>query len=406
MSRTWTVAAARRSVILLASIVLSAVPAAAAPRPRGFRPFLGATGLRAAGISPARGVTIGPIENARHPNRGYGSPAYGRCLYELSQMGADWVSITPFGRLPDLRATAIDFSFEAPFADNQRAVLAAIRQAHASGLRVLLVPHLWVESGEWRALIDPGSDAGWRAFADSYRRFATAWAEIAELGGADLFSVGVEQRSFVTTQRAGLYREVIASVRGAYHGPLTYSGNWDDIDQTVILGDVDVIGINAFFPLAEKDGASFDALLAGGRRVRDRVKGLADRWEKPVLFTEIGYTTRPDPAVKPWEWPDGMKDVVVDETAQADAYAALLAPLLDEPFFAGFFVWRVYADPDDTSQEAPWGFSPRNKEAELVLRDAFAARWSSDPGVFLGDYVRRRGAVQPLLFDGPTRPPW
>ena len=45
----------------------------------------------------------------------------------------------------------------------------------------------------------------------------------------------------------------------------------------------------------------------------------------------------------------------------------------------GFFVWRVYADPDDVSQEAPWGFSPRGKLAELVVRDAFAARWACDP---------------------------
>ena len=74
-----------------------------------------------------------------------------------------------------------------------------------------------------------------------------------------------------------------------------------------------------------------------------------------------------------------MSGVKVDEVAQASAYRALLAPLLDEPDFAGFFVWRVYADPDDTSQEAPWGFSPRAKQAELVVRDAFAARWACDP---------------------------
>ena len=60
-------------------------------------------------------------------------------------------------------------------------------------------------------------------------------------------------------------------------------------------------------------------------------------------------------------------------------YILLLAPLLDEPDFAGFFVWREYADPDDTSQEPPWGFSPRGKLAELVVRDAFAARWACDP---------------------------
>jgi hypothetical protein len=97
-----------------------------------------------------------------------------------------------------------------------------------------------------------------------------------------------------------------------------------------------------------------------------------------VLLTEMGYTTRPDPALRPWEWPDGMSNVVVDQPAQATAYRALLAPLLDEPWCAGFFVWRTYADPGDVSQEAEWGFSPTGKLAELVVRDAFAASWAGD----------------------------
>jgi hypothetical protein len=169
---------------------------------------------------------------------------------------------------------------------------------------------------------------------------------------------------------------------------LTYSANWDDVEDTVILGDVDVIGVNGFYPLADEADASPDKLREGGERVRARVHALAERWQRPVLFTEIGYTTRPDPAVRPWEWPDTMSHVTVDEAAQAAAYRGLVAPLLDEPDFAGFFVWRFYADPDDASQEAPWGFSPRGKLAELVIRDAFAARWASDPWWIHGRWTR------------------
>jgi hypothetical protein len=147
----------------------------------------------------------------------------------------------------------------------------------------------------------------------------------------------------------------------------------------VVLGDLDVIGINAFYPLADKNGAREPELRKGGAAIRAKVRALAEAWHKPVAFTEIGYTTRPDPAVRPWEWPDVMNAPHVDEDAQALAYSALVAPLLDEPDFAGFFVWRVYSDPDDVSQEAEWGFSPRGKLAELVVRDAFATAWASDP---------------------------
>jgi hypothetical protein len=327
------------------------------------------------GASGMRGITIGPIENAYHPGVGYGSPAYLRTLDECKRMGATWVALTPFGRVADLHAAGVDLTFETPFELNFPRVLTAIEMAHARGLKVMLVPHLWVESGEWRALIDPGTEEGWARWAASYRSFVLAWAKVAEMEHAEMFSAGVELRSWVTNSRATSFFTILNDIRAAYHGKLTYSANWDDVDDTLILGALDVIGINAFYPLADHNGATDAELLQGGRHVRERVHALAAAWGKPVLFAEVGYTTRPDPAVRPWEWPDSMQVVDIDQRSQASAYRALIAPELDEPSFAGFFVWRVFSDPDDVSQEAEWGFSPRGKLAELVMRDAFAARW-------------------------------
>lgn len=340
--------------------------------------------LSAGGI---RGVTIGPIESLRHAGRGYGSAASARAMDEAVRMGATWISLTPFGRAWDLNATQIDLVFEAPFDENRANVLAAIRQAHERGLKVLLVPHLWVESGGWRALMSPagGSDEGWAAWAESYRAFVLTWAEVAREGGAEMFSVGVELRSWVTTSRAPSFTSIIRDVRRVYPGLITYSANWDDVDDTLILDDIDLIGINAFYPLAEREGAPFAELLEGGRRVAAKVETLARAMEKPVVLTEIGYTTRVDPAVRPWEWPDAMKDVKISERAQAEAYAALIAPFLETRACAGFFVWRLYADPADVSQEAEWGFSPRGKLAEVVLRDAFTARWAADGRALPGE---------------------
>lgn len=345
-----------------------------------------------------RGVTIGPIESALHPDKGYGSAPYARTLRELVQWGATWVALTPFGRTMNLRPTGVDLSFEAPFEKNREDVIKAIHMAHEQGLRVFLVPHLWVESGQWRAEIDPGSDEGWALWMDGYERFLLTWASVAEQAQVELLSVGVELRSWVTTSRAPRFVDMIRRVRNVYHGPLTYSANWDDVQDTVILGELDVIGINAFYPLTDSENSSFQRLVKGGNSVAKSVKELSSSWNRPVLFTEIGYTTRPDPALRPWEWPDDMQGVVVDEKAQALAYKALLAPLVDEPSFAGFFVWRVYADPDDMSQEAEWGFSPRGKQAELVVRDAFSAYWAADGPYEMGSSLVRWAATQPGLY--------
>lgn len=375
----------RRALCTLAALAALFAPRWVHAQARPITLGHGAEAWQHAGAGAIRGVTVGPIESALHPDKGYGTGASARTFAEVRRMGGTWVSLTPFGRVWDLKPTGVSPTFEMPHADNVKALERAIEQAHAEGLRVLLVPHLWVETGGWRALIDPGDDAAWARWAASYREFLLGWAKVAAKSQVEMFSVGVELRSWVTTTRAPSFSAIIDDVRRVYPGLLTYAANWDDVEQTVILGKLDVIGINAFYPLAHEAGASFEKQLDGGTEVARRVDALSKSWQRPVMFTEFGYTTRPDPAVKPWEWPDGMKDVKVDQRAQAEAYAALLSPLMTVSGFAGFFVWRVYADPDDISQEAEWGFSPRGKLAELILRDAFAAHWAADGPRPLGD---------------------
>jgi hypothetical protein len=366
----------------------------------------GPDGWAIGGLGGVRGITVGPIESSLHPNVGYGTAAGRAALVEARRMGASWVALTPFGRVWNLRGSGVDLVFEAPLADNTRDVLTAMDQAHEQGLRVLLVPHLWVESGEWRALIDPGSEAGWERWAAAYRRFLLYWAEVAERGSAEMLSVGVELRSWVTTARAPSFAAIIAEARAHYSGLLTYSANWDDVEHTVVLGDLDVIGINAFFPLTSKPGASYFDLALGGQRIAADLGALAAEWGKPVLLTELGYTTRVDPALRPWEWPDGMTAVRIDQQAQALAYRALLAPLLDERWCAGWFVWRTYADPDDVSQEAEWGFSPRGKLAELAIRDAFAATWAVESDDLRLSWLGADRARTPGIHAWEASPAW
>jgi len=358
---------------------------------------------RAAG--GVRGMTVGPIESLRHPGRGYGSEAYGRALDEAVAMGATWVSLTPFGRVGNLRSTQISLDFEAPFEENRRNILEGIHMAHQRGLNVLLVPHLWTESHEWRAEIDPGSDEGWATWSESYERFLLTWAEVAREGSAEMLSVGVELRSWVTTPRAASFFPILAKVRGVYPGLLTYSANWDDVDETLILQAIDVIGLNAFYPLADEPSVPLHVLLQGGERVAARLERLATTERKPIVLTEIGYKTVASPAVKPWIWPEDMEEVVLSQQDQAEATFALVRPLLDKPWFSGFFVWRLYADPDDVSQEPEFGFSPRGKLAERVVRDAFAAIWAADGPAFLSTPIGRHKAESAgLFFTAPHAP--
>jgi hypothetical protein len=338
----------------------------------------GMEGYRAAGYDAIRGVTVGPIESSQWPDRGYGSEATEVLLDELKRLGVSWVSVTPFGRIWSLSSTSIQMDFEAPYPNNRRALLRMIQQAHDRGIKVLLIPHLWVETGGWRGEIDPGSEEGWRSYRASYRAFVLAWAELAAEAGADAFSIGVECKSW-SSRFDGYWRSLIADVRGRFPGLLTYSANWDEVESVVFWDALDLIGVNAFYPLATHARASYAEYVAGALRARDQIGAVARSLEMPVLFVEVGYTTREDAAVEPWVWPDVMTQVVIDENEQARSLAALFEAFLPERWFTGFFVWRYYASLDDISQEDAWGFSPHGKPAERVLEYVFHQRWGGDP---------------------------
>lgn len=339
----------------------------------------GPNGWRATGLGAIRGMTIGPIESSLYPGRGYGTRYTEETLDELVDEGVTWIAITPFGRLWDLRTTFIDMEFEAPYEDNRRAVKRMIRQAKERGLGVLVVPHLWVDMPDlWRGEIEQGTPERWRAYHEAFTEFVVAWARDAAEAGADMLSIGVECKSF-SGRFGAFWTEHIRRVREVFPGYLTYSANWDEAEDVVFWDQLDLIGINAFYPLADHDDATDAEYLAGARRAMHTVRGIARAHRMPAVLVEIGYTTRPNAAVEPWLWPDGMTNVVIDEREQARALGALLAAFAPEPWLAGVFVWRYYADRDDVSQEATWGYSPRTKRAMDVLRFAFSHEWGADP---------------------------
>lgn len=337
----------------------------------------GRTAFRDAFPGGIRGVTIGPIESSQQPGRGYGTAYTEALLDHLAGMGVTWISLTPFGRIWALHSTSILMDFEAPYPANRAAVKRMIEQAHARGMRVLVIPHLWVETEGWRGEIEPAGPNGWAKYQASYRSFVLAWARDAAEVGADAFSIGVECKSW-SGRFGGFWTRLIHDVRGVFPGLLTYSSNWDEAENVLFWDQLDLVGINAFYPLADHDDATYAEYVERSRSNMESVRDVSERLDMPVIFVEVGYTTRKNAAVQPWLWPDDMQGVVVDDHEQARALAATFETFLPEDWFAGFFVWRYYANLDDVSQEALWGFSPHAKEAEPLLEWTFEKPWGVD----------------------------
>ena len=106
----------------------------------------GADAWGASGRRGVRGITVGPIESIQQPDRGYGTATSAALLDHLVAMGAEWISITPFGRLWSLSSTEILMDFEAPYPETkaiaERCGCELRFVAHGDGLQVELIAGL------------------------------------------------------------------------------------------------------------------------------------------------------------------------------------------------------------------------------------------------------------------------
>lgn len=320
------------------------------------------------------GITLAPIEDTRLGDVGYGSLRSAEALAEAAAMGSNWVSLTPFGRMDDLGDTDIQEDFEIPLPRARQMLARAIDQARRLGLRVALIPHVYVMSGQWRGEIDPGDDAQWESWFRSYESFLLGWAMFAQEHRVELLSIGVEFSSS-TNARADRWRQTISAVRRVYGGLLTYSANWDEAQDVELWSELDIIGINAFYPWAKQPGDGYWQMRESAVQLARELEGLAMLWDRPVLLTEFGIKSAVDSALAPWEWPEHCQGLKYDEGYQADGYDAVLGALFARPWFAGLFLWKLFADPWDETQEDRAGFSPRGKLAEGALSLWFACPW-------------------------------
>jgi hypothetical protein len=286
---------------------------------------------------------------------GYSAAACDAAWGAIAGLGANWVAIVPTGYQEGIAAVRI-----APDPRGRSASEASVRHAilaaHAAGLRVLLKPHVDSTDDAWRGTFRPNDSLAWFT---SYRSFIMGWARVAEETGADLFAVGTELATLSGPAYTGDWLTIIAGVRAVYHGPLTYAANWGkrstdaEYQQIGWWDKLDYIGIDAYFPLSGKPTPTAAVLQAGWLTYtdpwgdtyhwKDAITAVQARWQRPVLFTEVGYLATPRGAAS-WDAPTPPPGPTPapgpDAATQAAAYTALLATWGDVPWFAGFYAWE------------------------------------------------------------------
>lgn len=307
---------------------------------------------------PARveGANLRPVADA---HRGYGSGRAIQTMTRLKGLGVNTLGILLEGRLTDAKTPEVRL----PSHGALEAAREGLDDARALGLATVLIPHIYVEDGTWRGSLDfegPEASRFWASYGD----FIAAAADIADRAGATVLSLGVELKT-LSAQPSSLVRmgSLSERVRGIYGGLLTYGANWDEMDDVVFWSAVDLAGVNGYFPLTPSPNQ-------GAETVARSLASLSRKAGREVLLLEVGYRSSPLSHERPWEWPEQVHPVV-DETAQARAWAAALGHWMDAPGVRGLLVWVVPTDPEDPEAEPKHGFNPLGKAAELVIERAF-----------------------------------
>jgi pyroglutamyl-peptidase len=322
-----------------------------------------AFGFEARAEETMRGMTVSCPDYGQI----WGTPAMTRAAREVRELGVTWVAIHPYGAVKRDGSVRFDPPEEVGYLDR------AVEIAGEEGLSLFWNPHLaYWGTFEWRGSIDFGADGkAWARFFDEYEAFIVAHARFAERHEIPLLSVGIEYERMMSHEPA--WRRIIAKVRKVYRGKITYAANWDGLDRVPFWDAVDLIGVQAYFPLTPSKSPSQAELDAGWDAILARLTDLSDRYGRPVLLTEIGYPRSMAAAAEPWK-PE------LDNNPSAIALRARLLETalrrVEHPKIEGVFWWKWIPGANLWDRD----FSMRDDEATSALSRAWKVSGAAPRG--------------------------
>ncbi len=316
-------------------------------------------------------------------------------IQQIADVGVNWISQTPFGWMEGIDSPVVHGNFDrAWWGENDRGIIYTTELSRTSGIKTMLKPHIWLHAadGKWRSDIAMNSEEEWEQWFSSYESWILHYAEVAQKGSMESFCIGTELHQ--TIKRTEQWRDLIYKIREVYDGHLTYAANWYQEYQDVkFWDDLDYIGIQGYFPLSDKSYPSKKDLKKGWEKHIADIEKISLKYDKKIVFTEIGYKNTADTAHEPWVWPSAVDSTVVrSDKTQRIAYEALFESFWDKPWFDGFFIWKwfhsthkyesfddYHADSDRRRDEyyksrnraarRPIYFSPQRTEAMDVLSE-------------------------------------
>ncbi len=272
-----------------------------------------------------------------------------------------------------------------PLSPTDSAVVAAIQNMHAQGLTVFLKPQVDSLDGVFRGYFAPTDVAAWFA---SYQTFMLHYAQLASDNNVGGLVIGTELTSLSSSAYRSYWLNIIAQLRAsypnltlAYGANATYSG--DEFTTVSFWDKVDIIGVDGYFPLTDHPDPTLSELVAAwtgnkdGFNIVAALKSLQSTYNKPLIFTELGYVSAKGTNQAPYA--SAAAGTPYDPTEQSNCYEAFFEVFSQQSsWMKGVFWWAWNVTPPGSMDT---GYTPQNKPAA----DTTLVKWygSATPGFTL-----------------------
>lgn len=353
------------SFLLAAIAVLGwAILRAGPKRPGDSLPLIGSAAQNDAQDVHARSIRVRGM--AVQFNTFYqADESFRRALDEIAELGANSVLLSTAGYMEHAHAQAI--YIDSRKLPSREEFVELIRHARKRGLYVILMPIVLLSNprgSEWRGVIDPPD---WTEWWRQYDEFILYFADLAQEGGADAFTVGSELVS--TEKYTPKWERIVEQVRKRFTGKLGYSANWDHYKPVKFWDRLDFLGMTSYYTLADQDDPSIEQIVKKWKPIRDQIMDWARTTGKPLYLTEVGWCSQEGAAQAPWNYYQNQRATAAGMEEQRRLYEAFIRAWEGTSGLEGVMWWEWTHDGGGTSD---YGYTPKGKPAERVLRDWFA----------------------------------
>ena len=191
------------------------------------------------------------------------------------QLNANYAAIMPFGFIRDLEHPEVIYDTKRQwFGETKIGVKQYIKTLRKEGIKIMMKPQIWVWKGEFTGLIKMKTEDEWQELENTYSNFILEYAQVAKDTHTEVFCIGTELESFVIN-RPDFWSELISKLRTVYKGKITYAANWNEFTKVPFWNQLDYIGIDAYFPLNDKQTPTLDDCKMGWQDHKNEIKGYS-----------------------------------------------------------------------------------------------------------------------------------